>query len=377
MPPGLESGSSYTNRFIDTTQAGWNNPPMKHHIIVVAATFLGALTLSLPDAAAQANGTSPARATTGSSSKTWTVPRTPWGDPDLQGLWPANDMQGTPYERPAQFGERATLTPQELAERQAQTVRQEEVDSETVVNTQRAPRGTGTGPPSHWGERGKPSPQASLIVDPPDGRFPPMTADGVRRSKEAYSTYFLDFPDAVTAHPFDTFEDLGPYDRCITRGLLPSMLPTGYNMGNQIFQIPGFVIIRNEMIHETRVIPLDGRPHVGAKIRSYMGDSRGRWEGDTLVIESTNFNGKVGITRNGNTLPTSPEMRIVERITRVDATTLQYQATVHDPATWTRPWTVTLPLRSQPQYGMFEYACHEGNYAMKHILSGARAEEKE
>ena len=147
--------------------------------------------------------------------------------------------------------------------------------------------------------------QASLIVDPPDGRFPPMTADGERRSKEAYSTYFLDFPDAVTAHPFDTFEDLGPYDRCITRGLLPSMLPTGYNMGNQIFQIPGFVIIRNEMIHETRVIPLDGRPHVGTKIRSYMGDSRGHWEGDTLVIESTNFNGKVGITRNGNTLPTS------------------------------------------------------------------------
>ena len=256
---------------------------MKHHIIVVAATFLGALTIGPPPAAAQAS--SPAHAATAGSGRTWTVPRTPWGDPDLQGLWPANDMQGTPYERPAQFGERATLTPQELAERQAQTVRQEEVDSETVVNTQRAPRGTGTGPPSHWGERGKPSLQASLIVDPPDGRFPPMTADGIRRSKEAYSTYFLDFPDAVTAHPFETFEDLGPYDRCITRGLLPSMLPTAYNMGNQIFQLPGFVIIRNEMIHETRVIPLDGRPHVSAKIQSYMGDSRGHWEGDTLVIE--------------------------------------------------------------------------------------------
>ena len=349
---------------------------MNRHIFVVAATLLGALTLSPPDAAAQAN--SPARATAAAGgSKTWTVPRTPWGDPDLQGLWPASDMQGTPYERPAQFGERATLTPQELAERQAQSARQDEVDAETVVNTQRAPRGTGTGPPSHWGERGRPSLQASLIVDPPDGRFPPMTADGERRSKEAYSTYFLDFPDAVTAHPFDTFEDLGPYDRCITRGLLPSMLPTGYNMGNQIFQIPGFVIIRNEMIHETRVIPLDGRPHVGTKIRSYMGDSRGHWEGDTLVIESTNFNGKVGITRNGNTLPTSREMKIVERMTRVDATTLQYQATVTDLATWTRPWSVALPLQAHPEYGMFEYACHEGNYAMKHILSGARADEKQ
>ena len=347
---------------------------MKPHIIVFAATLLGALTVGQPHAAAQAS--SPAHATTAGSSKTWSVPRTPWGDPDLQGLWPANDMQGTPYERPQQFGERATLTTQELAERQAQSARQSETDAETVVNTQRA-RGTGIGAPSHWGERGRPSNQASLIVDPPDGRFPPMTAEGTRRSASAYSTYFLDFPDAVTAHPFDSFEDLGPYDRCITRGLLPSMLPTAYNMGNQIFQIPGFVIIRNEMIHETRVIPLDGRAHVGAKIRSYMGDSRGHWEGDTLVIESSNFNGKVGITRNGNTLPTSPDMRIVERITRVDATTLQYQATVTDPATWTRPWTVSLPLRSQPQYGMFEYACHEGNYAMKHILSGARADEKQ
>jgi len=347
---------------------------MKPHILVFAATLLGALTVGQPHAAAQAS--SPAHATTAGSSKTWSVPRTPWGDPDLQGLWPANDMQGTPYERPPQFGERATLTDQELAERQAQSARQSETDAETVVNTQRA-RGTGIGAPSHWGERGRPTNQASLIVDPPDGPFPSMTPERTRRSASAYSTYFLDFPDAVTAHPFDSFEDLGPYDRCITRGLLPSMLPTAYNMGNQIFQVPGFVIIRNEMIHETRVIPLDGRAHVGAKIRSYMGDSRGHWEGDTLVIESSNFNGKVGITRNGNTLPTSPDMRIVERITRVDATTLQYQATVTDPATWTRPWTVSLPLRSQPQYGMFEYACHEGNYAMKHILSGARSDEKQ
>ena len=324
---------------------------------------------------AEAQGSTPARSTA-SAAKSWTVPRTAWGDPDLQGLWPSMDMQGTPYERPAQFGERATLTEQELAERQTQSQRQAEVDSETAVNTQRASRGTGTGPPSHWGERGRPSVQASLIVDPPDGRFPPMTADGERRSKEAYSTYFLDFPDAVTAHPFNTFDDLGPYDRCITRGLLPSMLPTGYNMGNQILQMPGFVVIRNEMIHETRVIPLDGRPHIGHAIRQYLGDSRGHWEGDTLVIETTNFNGKVGITRNGNTLPTSRELRIVERITRVEAVTLQYQATVSDPMTWTRPWTVALPLKSHPEYGMYEYACHEGNYAMKHILSGARADEK-
>jgi len=347
--------------------------PRQQRLLLPAAAVIVALTVVPRMAAAQSG--SPARATN-TAGKTWTAPRTPWGDPDLQGLWPSSDMQGTPYERPAQFGDRPTLSQQELAERQTQSTRQAEADAETVVNTQRA-RGTGIGAPSHWGERGKPSGQASLIVDPPDGRFPPMTADGERRSKEAYSTYSLDFPDAVTAHPFDTFEDLGPYDRCITRGLLPSMLPTAYNMGNQIFQFPGFVVIRNEMIHETRVIPLDGRPHVGTKIRSYMGDSRGHWEGDTLVVETTNFNGKVGMTRNGNTLPTSRELKIVERITRVDATTLQYQATVTDPATWTRPWTVSLPLKSHPEYGMFEYACHEGNYAMKHILSGARADERE
>ncbi|HET9831304.1 MAG TPA: hypothetical protein VFP91_06335 [Vicinamibacterales bacterium] len=309
-------------------------------------------------------------------SKGWSVPRTPWGDPDLQGLWPSIDMQGTPYERPENFGTRAVLSEQELTARETQTARQAEADAETTINTQRAPRGTGTGPPSHWGERGRPSRQASLIVDPVDGRFPPMTAEGEKRSREAYSTYFLDFPDAVTAHPFNEFSDLGVYDRCITRGLLASILPTAYNMGNQIIQVPGAVIVRNEMIHETRVIPLDSRPHVGSKIRQYLGDSRGHWDGTTLVVETTNFNGKVGITRNGNTLPTSQDLKIVERFERVAPDTMQYTATVTDPKTWTRPWTVSLPLKLHPEYQFFEYACHEGNYAMKHILSGARADER-
>ncbi len=306
----------------------------------------------------------------------YNVPHTAWGDPDLQGLWPSIDMQGTPYERPENFGTRAVLNDQEIAARLTATERQAEADAETTVNTQRAPRGTGTGPPSHWGERGRPSRQASLIVDPADGRFPPMTPEGEKRSKEAYSTYFLDFPDAVTAHPFNDFSDLGVYDRCITRGLLASILPTAYNMGNQIIQVPGAVIIRNEMIHETRVIPVDGKPHVGSKIRQYLGDSRGRWEGNTLVVETTNFNGKVGITRNGNTLPTSPDLKVVERFERTGPSTLQYTATVTDAKTWTRPWTVSLPLTLHPEYQFFEYACHEGNYAMTHILSGARADEK-
>jgi len=308
-----------------------------------------------------------------SAQSTYNVPRTPWGDPDLQGLWPSNDMQGTPYERPENFGTRAQLNDEELKARQSAVQRQSEADAETTFKPGER---VGIGAPIDAHEHAQAQRQASLIVDPPDGRFPPMTPEGERRSKEAYSTYFLDFPDAVTAHPFDDFNDLGIYDRCITRGLLASILPTAYNMGNEIMQVPGAVIIRNEMIHETRYIPLDGRPHISPKIRQYLGDSRGHWEGTTLVVETTNFNGKVGMTRNGNTLPTSRDLKIVEKFQRVDRDTLQYTATVTDPKTWTRPWTVSLPLKLHPEYQFFEYACHEGNYAMKHILSGARSDEK-
>jgi len=305
----------------------------------------------------------------------YVVPRTPWGDPDFQGLWPANDMQGTPYERPAELGTRATLTEAELAARQQTRQRQAAADAEQFAQPGRA---GGIGGPSHWaaGERGNPTKQASLVVEPPDGRIPPMTEAGKQLFAKAKSTYYYDFPDAVVSHPFETFEDLGPYDRCITRGVLSSMLPTAYNMGTQIFQFPGHVVIQNEMINEVRVIPTDGRPHLSDRIRQYMGDPRGRWDGDTLVIETTNFNAKVGLTRNGNTLLTSPDLKLVERLTRVAPDTLLYEATVHDPKTWTRPWTVSLPLTQHPEYQMFEYACHEGNYAVRNILSAERAAEK-
>jgi len=337
--------------------------------------------LALLIVAALARPIAVAAQSTGSSStnvkavKSWTVPRTPWGDPDIQGLWPSNDMQGTPYERPESLGTRATLTDKEFAERQATRERQVRADSEIFVASGTR---TGIGGPSHWsaGERGEPQRQASLVVDPSNGRIPPLTEEGKKRIALARSTYYYDFPDAVVAHPFETFADLGPYDRCITRGVLSSMMPTAYNMGTEIIQIPGAVVIRNEMIHETRIIPVDGRPHLNANIRQYMGDSRGHWDGDTLVIETTNFNGKVGLTRNGNTLLTSANLKLVERLTRVDATTLQYEATVDDPATWTRAWKVSLPLKQHPEYQFFEYACHEGNYAMRNILSAERAAEK-
>jgi hypothetical protein len=340
--------------------------------------MLGCLALwSVTPAAAQSSAgkPQPSAATTTGATSTWAPPRTPWGEPDLTGLWPANDMQGTPYERPAELGTRSALTDAELTDRQKTRQRQAELDAEQYI-VQRPRSNTGTGPPSHWGERGNPSRQTSLIVDPPDGRLPPMTAEGKKRIDAARSTYWYDFPDAVVRHPFETFTDLGPYDRCITRGTLASMLPTGYNMGTQIFQYPGHVVIQNEMIHEVRDIPTDGRPHISSAIRQWMGDSRGRWEGDTLVIETTNFNAKVGLTRNGNTLLTSQDLRLVERLTRVGPDTMQYEATVSDPKTWTRPYTVSLPFRQQTDYQMFEYACHEGNYAMRHILSGERAAEK-
>jgi hypothetical protein len=347
----------------------------------VACIVLGSVVVPLAAANAGQSArddvrSSTAKATTGGAPvKGWTVPRTPWGDPDLQGLWPSLDMLGTPYERPPELAGRTVLNDEEFAARAAVRQRQAEVDSEEFI-VQRAPSRTGIGAPSHWGERGKPSRQASLVVDPADGRLPPLTPEGQKRVALARSTYYYDFPETVVAHPFDNFEDLGPYDRCITRGLLASMLPTGYNMGTEIFQIPGYVVIRNEMIHETRSIPLDGRDHIGPNIRQYMGDSRGHFEGETLVIESTNFNGKVGLTLNGNSNLTSQSLRIVERLTRVDADTIQYQATVDDPGTWVRPWSVALPFKRHSDYGMFEYACHEGNYGMRNILSGARADEK-
>ena len=201
------------------------------------------------------------------------------------------------------------------------------------------------------------------MVDPPTGRVPIMPWAEEQR-------------DLKLAHIQDDWENHTPWERCITRGVPGGLFPAGYGSGYQILQGPGYVSIVYEMMHEARVIPLDGRPHINAKIKSYMGDSRGRWEGDTLVVETTNTNGKVGLTRNGNTTPTSEQLRIVERFTRVAPDRLEYEATIEDPVIWTRPWTVSLPFRLQPDYGMYEYACHEGNYGMRNILSGARQEER-
>ncbi len=226
-----------------------------------------------------------------------------------------------------------------------------------------------TSPPPSWLERGEPSRQSSLLVDPPDGKLPPMTPEGQRRQQSVKNTYLV-----YTG--FDSYEELGPYDRCITRGVLGTMFPVIYNNGNQIIQAPGYVVLRQEMIHEVRIIPIDGHPHVSSALRSYMGDSRGHWEGDTLVVETTNLNGRTGAQANGNLLMMSDRARLTERFTRTGPDTIQYEVTVDDPGTWTRPWKAAFPLRRDPGYGMFEYACHEGNHAMPNILSASRADDR-
>jgi hypothetical protein len=260
-------------------------------------------------------------ATAQTPAKSYTPPKTSWGDPDLQGLWPATDSIGIPMQRPEGFGSRTVLTDEEFAQREAAAKRTAESDSEEFANpNQRA----GINPPSYWLERGKPSRQASLVVDPPNGRIRPLTSEGLKRQADQAAL-------RGTHGANDSWEDHSYYDRCISRGLMGSILAVIYNNGNQIIQAPGFVFIRYEMIHETRVIPLDARPHVPDGVRSYLGDPRGHWEGNTLVVETTNLLGnRNGINLNGGGLPHSDALRLVERFTRIGPDTIQYQATVDD-----------------------------------------------
>jgi hypothetical protein len=298
--------------------------------------------------------------------------KTAWGDPDLQGMWPGN--MGVPLQRPESLGTRTTLSDAEFAQKEAQARKQADADSQSTSTSDSKAT---IGPPSYWVERGTPSRQTSLIVDPPNGRLPPLTAEEQKLRKEARAG--KGFPGEWRGQA-DSYDDLNVYYRCITRGVLGSIIPVIYNNGNEILQAPGQVIIRNEMIHETRIIPLDGRPHPSPKIRQYMGDSRGHWEGNTLVIDTTNFTDKDAIGSNGAGYPGDPghhstDLKLTERLTRVDANTLNYQATIDDPKTWTQPWTILISLKRDDKYQLFEYACHEGNIAMSDILSGARSDE--
>ena len=320
----------------------------------------------------------------------YAVPRTPWGDPDLQGKWPGTAMVGVPMTRDAALGERNWLTEEEFQARVARAEQQAETDLaefdiETGADTPGGAVGGPVSPPPHWLERGEPQYQASLIVDPANGQYPPTVdaaqgaggrggagAGGGRGGAGGRGGGGGGFGGNAA----DSYLDRSNYDRCITRGIAGSILPVIYNNGNEIFQAPGYVAIQNEMIHEARIIPLDGRPHADPAIRMWIGDSRGHWEGDTLVIETRNLNDQTSIGSNGGGRRIDKDSVLTEKLTRIDDDTLLYSMTINDPKTWTAPWTFQLPLEREDDYGMFEYACHEGNYAMFNILSGARAEER-
>ncbi len=298
------------------------------------------------------------------------VPRSSWGDPDLSGIWTGTAMVGVPMQRDEKLGTRNVLTDEEFAEREAQFKYQDELDNadfllENAATTPGGAVGGPVSPPPHWLERGDPQRQASLIIDPPNGRTPPLTDAGQQRQAAVRA-------EREGRGPADSYTDRSLYDRCITRGMVGSLTPAIYNAGNQIVQSPGYVVITNEMIHEARVVPLDGSAHPAPAIKQWMGDSRGRFEGDTLVVETTNFTDRtnVGGARH------SDKLKVTERYTRVDDDTLVLRLTVEDPETWAAPWTIELPFQRDDGYGMFEYACHEGNLAMFNILSGHRADER-
>jgi hypothetical protein len=341
---------------------------MKRHCFALLFAFAAA---SAAVAAQQQQALAP---TTPQPVPGFVQPKTPWGDPDLQGFWPGVDMVGVPLQRPARFGTRNVLTDQEFAQRAVDLKAEQEslvaeIDVFTADVTTPCAIRCPTSPAPHWQETGKPSRQASLIIDPPDGRQPPLSAEGQQRQASAQAEQRAR-RERLQGREADSYTDRSLYDRCITRGPLGSLLPTIYNNGNEIVQGPGFVVIRHEMIHEARVVPLDGRPHVGSSVKSYMGDSRGWWEGNTLVVETTNLNGRTGIGGNGGG-QTSERLKLTERFTLLDKDTLQYQVTIDDPGTW----TLAFPWKREPVYGMFEYACHEGNYAMFNILRISRTAE--
>jgi hypothetical protein len=283
-------------------------------------------------------------------------PRTPWGDPDLQGIWSSDEEAGVPFERPA--GQTKAKVDGSELETLLEEREHRRADSAPTIGGD-----TGAGP-VHWYENwGRKSARTSLVIDPSDGRVPPLTSDAQKRQARRPRPM-----GSFSAGPFDGPEDFSLYDRCITRGLPAMMFPAIYNNNTRIVQAPGYVALTYEMIHETRVIPLDGRPLTGSRLRGYLGDARARWEDETLVIETRHFSDKT------NYRGAAAGLHLVERFHRTHRG-LRYEVTVDDPHTFTRPWTAALNLA--PGAGLFEYACHEGNYAMRNMLSASRAAEAE
>ncbi len=310
------------------------------------------------------------------------VPATPWGDPDIQGVWDYRTL--TPLERPVELGDKAYLTEEEAAELEQETLAR----NERLLNRERQAATAGDqvdrredGTPgfynNFWLDRGTTAigtRRTSLIVAPSNGRMPALTGPAASRAASAEAARVAGVRRGML--PAASYTDLDAGDRCIQHAKAGPPLSTGgYNNNVQIFQIPGYVVLLAEQNYDARIIPLDGRPHVAPGIRQWMGDSRGRWEGDTLVIETVHFNGKHD--QIGRPLLSSGEnLRLTERLTRMDAENLMYEYTVDDPTIWTSAWTAQHPMKLNPD-SLYEFACHEGNYGLEGILAGSRAEEAE
>jgi hypothetical protein len=326
-------------------------------VLAAATLFAAACTESGSERDPARGGDTPTAQTAGHGRS----PRTAWGDPDLQGIWPIDKLNGTPVQRPEQFGERRYLTDEEFAER-TERLKQLNARYDNEIATNKMGIG-------HWAEMGEPNRLTSLIVEPANGRVPALTAAGERKSATMTSSW--------SNIPFDKVSDFNALDRCITRGLPASMFPFMYNSGIEIMQSPGYVAIRLEIVHETRIVPLDGRPPLAPEIRHWLGESRGHWEGDTLVIETTNFNGEspmLIVGPGGKPIPTSESLRLVERLTRTAEDTIEYELHVEDPVMLTAPWKAAFPWTLDPDYEFFEYACHEDNSAIRNFIEASRFE---
>ena len=299
-----------------------------------------------------------------SNGSSWTAPRTPWGDPDLQGNYTNKYETSTPFERPKEFEGRRMedISAHELA---AAVARRQE---DTLARA----KFFGGDPAGLIGNSAEfrdiyeitKGSRPWFVIDPQDGKIPPILPEARTRIANAART------GSFGNGPFNSHEDFSLWDRCITRGLPGSMLPGQYGNSYEIVQGPGFVAIRYEMVHDTRVIPIGNAPRVGSSIRSDMGVPRGHWEGNTLVVETTNFKARSAY-RNAN----ADTLKLVERFTRTASDKIEWTVTVDDPTTWSRPWTFAIPLTMNDQEAIFEYACHEGNQAIKNILNASRAAE--
>jgi hypothetical protein len=327
------------------------------------ASVVAALVVVAGSQAQQAPATKPAAAGAGAATN-YRVPKTPWGDPDLQGKWPISHLMSVPLQRPKQYGERLEFTPQELEQQQraiqAQNTRYQQEDAAGRISM------------GHWVENTELPVQTSWIIDPPDGQLPAQTEEGKRMSAAMGS----DWNRTV----FDSVADFGPWGRCITRGLPNGMLPNPYNNGIEILQAPGYVVINLEMVHEARIIPVNGMSRLDDSIKQWLGSSRGRWEGDVLVVETTNFNGETSMTdpptRGSPTDPraSSTAQKITERFERVAHDRIIYTQTVSDPVTQVSDYTVRAPWKLDEDYEFYEYACHEDNTAVRNFITSSRAQ---